>query len=740
MDRCPQLGRCGLAEELSGLWQWRSANGRLKARSALAVLVELERRKQIILPEARAGRGHSPPRRIGVVRVEGSTPTPLAHALEDCLPLDWRLIQSTEGHREWNDLLDRYHYLGAPAMVGASLKFLVRSRDGELLGALGWQSAVQNLGCRDRLVGWDYGQRAQGLQHGVNGIRFLILPWVRVRHLASVMLSQGLRQMRKAWQARYASPVWWVESFVDGTRFNGASYRAANWIGVGWTRGFAKQQGHFVHHGRIKEVYIYVIKPQLRRWVHQDEHQPLLTRAFLLAQREVERKSTFGRREQMKNLEEKWQSKVPRSWNLEPEDLESVGAELSSFCSLFGEAFVRIETRELCELYLRGLLSNTERKNVEAMALELAGPEAVRNLQRFIGQHRCDEDLLARRHWEEVAATLSSPLGVFCIDASDIEKKGPESVGVAPQYCGSAGKTANCQSGVYVSYVSPAGHALIESQLYMPECWFADSHKDRRQECRVPEDLKFETKPALANRLVTKVLSSGLFEGRWIACDCSFGNNEAFLRQLPDSLWYMAEIACTRKVWPRSAPGHPHWETDGCTVEELVSASELIRWETQRVSEGEKGPLVAGFARVRVYSSKDRKPEEERWLFLRNDPNLKIKYAFSNAPESCAMSEMIRVSGARWTIERCFAEDKGELGLDHYEHRSWTAWHRHMRLTFLAQLFLIRLRTNLLKKKDRPDTAPSQAPIGVELTSSTKGIELRIENCGILSGAKPMRL
>ena len=224
MHRCPQLGRCGLAEELSRMWHWRSANGRLKIRSAWAVLVELERREQFTLPEGRTGRHRSSPQRSDSLRPEESTPRPQTHALDDYLPLDWGLVQSPEGHKEWNELLDRCHYLGAPAMVGASLKFLVRSRAGDLLGAMGWQSAVQNLGCRDRLVGWDYAQRARGLHHGVNGVRFLILPWVRVRHLASVMLTEGLRQMRRAWKDRYASPVWWVESFVDGSRFNGASY------------------------------------------------------------------------------------------------------------------------------------------------------------------------------------------------------------------------------------------------------------------------------------------------------------------------------------------------------------------------------------------------------------------------------------------------------------------------------------------------------------------------------------
>ena len=137
---------------------------------------------------------------------------------------------------------------------------------------------------------------------------------------------------------------------------------------------------------------------------------------------------------------------------------------------------------------------------------------------------------------------------------------------------------------------------------------------------------------------------------------------------------------------------------EGCTVEALVGVKGLLNWQPHKIGEGEKGPIVAAFARLRVYLSAQRTPESERWLLLRNDPNGKIKYALSNAPPATPMRELVRVSGARWPIERCFEEDKSDLGLDHYEHRSWPAWHRHMRLVFLAQLFLLRLQRKFKKK------------------------------------------
>jgi len=209
-----------------------------------------------------------------------------------------------------------------------------------------------------------------------------------------------------------------------------------------------------------------------------------------------------------------------------------------------------------------------------------------------------------------------------------------------------------------------------------------------------------------------------------VTCDASFGNNEGFLAQLPKEMFYLAEIPCTRKVWLKEAPQHSTLETEGCTVEQLVEEKDLLHWQSRKLAEGEKGPIVAGFARVRVYLSKERTAESERTLLLRNDPDGQIKYALSNAPENMAMSELVRVSAARWPIERCFQEGKSELGLDHYEHRSWPAWHRHMRLVFLAHLFLLGLRLKY-KKSPGADATPGSRTAGVESASPERRAPLR---------------
>ena len=692
----PQAGRSALALALCVYWQWRAANGRWKVRWALAILTELERQGWIGLPPSQPVLVRS--YRPVMARPEGSR---VEGPLSGYRPLRWELVRTMAQGHQWRELVAQHHYLGAPQLVGASLKYLVYGRGGQLLGVLGWQSAVQHLGCRDRLLGWNAAQRARGLEHVVNGVRFLVLPWVKVRHLASVMLSENLGILQGDWLRHYGVPVWLAESFVDRQRFSGASYRAANWQGIGWTRGFGKRQGRFVHHGQRKEVYVYVMEPRMRQLLHGDERQPLLSRVFLLAQRQREDQSSLNEKMRMKKILASWKPKLPPQCALSLDDLETVGRELNEFLGLFKQTFVRSEPVALLELYMQGLLSDVERKNVEAIALKLDGPRQVRNLQRFLSDCKWDEPWMQKRHWELSAQTLSDPLGVLSVDASDMAKKGSASVGVAPQYCGSLGKTANCQSGVFLCYSSPKGHTLLDCQLYLPERWFEPAYQERRRLCHIPEDIDFQTKPELALGILQPLLATQQFAGNWITCDCSFGNNEPFLEQLPKDYYYLADIACTRKVWPKACAARRSFQSEGCTVEQLLQVKSFWNWQTHKIAEGAKGPLVAAFARVRVYLSPDRTPESERWLLLRNDANGQIKYALSNAPQQTSMRELVRVSGARWPIERCFQENKSELGLDHYEHRSWTAWHRHMQMVFLAQLFLVRLQIKFKKKLPR---------------------------------------
>ena len=238
--------RWALAAALCQRWQWRSTSGQWKTRSALEVLTELEHLGWIVLPLPSARSFHLKGRVAERLKLGDPAAKRLAGPLGEYRPLRWELVCTVTRRRQWRELLARHHYLGAPELVGANLKYLVLGREGQLLAALGWQSAVRHLGCRDRLLGWNAVQRARGLDHVVNNVRFLVLPWVKVANLASVILSESLSLLQRDCRERYGVPGWLVESFVDRQRFSGASYRAANWQALGWTRGFAKRQGSFV--------------------------------------------------------------------------------------------------------------------------------------------------------------------------------------------------------------------------------------------------------------------------------------------------------------------------------------------------------------------------------------------------------------------------------------------------------------------------------------------------------------
>ena len=257
-------------------------------------------------------------------------------------------------------------------------------------------------------------------------------------------------------------------------------------------------------------------------------------------------------------------------------------------------------------------------------------------------------------------------------------------MGVAPQYCGTQGKTANCQSGVFICYSSAKGHALLTVGFTYRRAGL-DRLWERRRLCRIPKDTVFQTKQELAIDLLPLDWRPNSLAARWIACDCSFGNNEWFLEQLPNDLFWRRSPA-REKSDPKVRRPDRQLKQDGCTVEQLIQVKELWNWQTHKIAEGQKGPLVAAFARIRVYLSPERTPESQRWLLLRNDANCKIKYALSNAPQETPMREMVRVSCSRWPIERFFR--KTNLSWDWITTNTapgppgigtcaWSSWHNY---------------------------------------------------------------
>jgi len=402
------------------------------------------------------------------------------------------------------------------------------------------------------------------------------------------------------------------------------------------------------------------------------------------------------------------QTTVPEC-NLSNKDVERFSKELTKYMKQFAPAFERIEQVKHSQAYVHGLLSDVTRKNVEQMALGVGGK--VRSLQYFIGQSRWTAEPVTTVHQGLIGETLGEADGIALIDESSTVKQGVDSVGVARQYCGSVGKIANGQVGVYLGYASRKGYSLVEGQLFMPAEWFDETHTERRQACGVPEDLRFKTKPEIGLELLQKAQKRGNLPFSWVAADELYGDAPAF-RDSVDALgkWYFTEIKSTTPIWRTRPKVHiPKWKGHGrhptrlrlrnpnqspILVKELTRKIPKRDWVPAVIKEGSKGPIACEFAFLRVIESRANLPATELWLILRrnlDDPSI-VKYYFSNAPIDTPLNEFVRISGMRWPIESIFEESKGEVGMDHYEMRSWLGWHHHMLLVALAHHFLVRLK------------------------------------------------
>lgn len=395
--------------------------------------------------------------------------------------------------------------------------------------------------------------------------------------------------------------------------------------------------------------------------------------------------------------------------NLSEKDVERFSKELTKYMKQFVPAFQRVEQVKHSQAYVHGLLGNAMRKNVEQMALGLG--EKVRSLQYFIGQSPWAEEPVTALHQGLIAETLGEEDGVALIDESSTVKQGENSVGVARQYCGSVGKIANGQVGVYLGYASRKGYSLIEGHLFMPEKWFAGEHAERWQACGVPEDLAFKTKPEIGLELLQNAQKRGNLPFSWVAADELYGDSPAFRDGVAAlGKWYFTEIKENTLIWRTRPQVHiPKWKGHGRHPTRLrlcpphqhpVQVKELARkipkpaWVQAVIKEGSKGPIACEFAFLRLIESRSNLPAADLWLIVRrnlDDPSI-IKYYFSNAPATTPLNEFVRISGMRWPIETIFEEAKGEVGLDHYEMRSWLGWHHHMLLVALAHHFLMRLK------------------------------------------------
>jgi SRSO17 transposase len=361
-------------------------------------------------------------------------------------------------------------------------------------------------------------------------------------------------------------------------------------------------------------------------------------------------------------------------------------------------SFVRQEPYQRALAYLQGLMSGASRKNGWQVAEEIgdATPYAVQHLLDR-AKWDCDgvRDALRMYVWE----TLAEPNAVLAIDETGFLKKGRKSVGVQRQYSGTAGRIENCQVGVFLSYASSRGHTLLDRELYLPKSWTDD--QERCREAHVPEEVTFATKPELAQRMLERALDTDL-PVAWIVGDTVYGSAQPLRTALEARRQaYALAVTCKEQV-----------EVQGTHRRVDQVAHDLARedWQELSAGAGSKGPRIFAWARIELAA-----PETsgwQRWLLVRRSLDEGIKpaetaYVLVFAPVGTSLEEMVEAFGARWTVEQCFEEAKGEVGLDEYEVRSWHGWYRHQTLSMLALAFLAALRASgqeyaLKKSLNRP--------------------------------------
>jgi SRSO17 transposase len=398
---------------------------------------------------------------------------------------------------------------------------------------------------------------------------------------------------------------------------------------------------------------------------------------------------------------------------LTPAEVEELASELVSYHAEFADLYYRVEQANWGQLYLQGLMAPIPSKPIQPMALALEGGN-IQALQQFIGQGQWQDEKLLRKHWQLVDETLGEQDGVWITDGSGFPKQGKHSVAVARQWCGQLGKVDSCQVGVFAAYASRKGYTLLDRRLYVPEEWFADDHRELREECGIPDDLPFKTKPELAWEMLQAMCAAGTLRMRWVACDEECGRDAVFRDRVAQlGLWYFAEVPHDAAVWPqRPRTAVPEWGGRGRKptkerllageppperVDEMAAAIPAGEWQPYLIKEGSKGPLVAHFAFRRVVTVRDGLPGPEVWLVLRRslDATPELKTYLCNAPADIPHAELARIAGMRWPVETAIEDGKDRLGMGDYMVRSWLGWHHHITMCILAHHFLVRVQARL---------------------------------------------
>ena len=397
---------------------------------------------------------------------------------------------------------------------------------------------------------------------------------------------------------------------------------------------------------------------------------------------------------------------------------------LVQYFSTIGEVLNNKKRRESFALYAMGLLSSAERKSAEPIAaMATSEPESCdayhQRLLHFLGESPWSDGAV-----REVAAKYAieamqaqEPIRTWTIDDTGFLKQGTHSVGVQRQYTGSAGKIANCQLAVSLSIATRSAHVPIDFALYLPESWINDAA--RREECKIPDDVVFKTKEQLALDLITRAVADGV-PGDILLADSWYGRSHVFretVRRL--GFDYALGIKATQKMWRLDR--RERVIGDAKTAEQI--AHELPRKAFRRVTwrngamPAPRGKLYSRFAFCRVKAARDDGTEpdsrEPLWLLIEwpygeREP---MKYVLTTLPRLMSKKQLVRIVKERWRTERVYEDMKGELGLDHFEGRSFPGWHHHVSVAICCYAFVVAERMRHFPPEARRRSAHRPVPI-----------------------------
>ena len=379
---------------------------------------------------------------------------------------------------------------------------------------------------------------------------------------------------------------------------------------------------------------------------------------------------------------------------ISPELSEGTLQRLQQFVQPFGELLASSEQQQHTQEYVTGLLSKLARKTGEAIAY--LHDQDRQGIQKFIGQVSWDHQPLLNTLARQVGEQIGVPEGVIVFDPSGFAKKGNKSVGVARQWCGRLGKIDNCQVGIYMGYVSPQEHALVNVRLYLPRRWAED--RKRCREAGVPGKTRFRTRHTLALEMLTEQGSA--LPHRWVTGDDEMGRSSSFREELRErkERYLLAVPSNTRirdleseaptKTNSGRAPQRPFQQ-----VAKWCSVLPEGAWTRIDVRDGEKGPLVIEALQRRVQTKQGQRNGPEEILMVtrerQSDGSLKQDYYLAyTLGEPQSLAEFCRVAKAEHRIEECLQRNKSEAGLAAYQVRNWIGWHHHQTLSLLAAWFL----------------------------------------------------